>query len=335
MEIIRIHIILAIGLTYLIQIIIHEGGHYLGGTLTGWRLLHLQIFHILLSRKGKGIRISLVPHIACQCVMYPVSISQGALLYTMGGCIMNLIGVVVGLVMMILTGGNLILWLYSWCFTVFGVFLLLLNGRPDTRRICNDKSCFDLIRVDSNTKECHNAQLSIAKPLSEGDTYKDMNRYLVFLCPKLAKNDIQAYQAILEYYYHLDMCNYDKIRSALDKTRDNKSISEEIKRIVQGEYIYSDILMELLSGKGDRKELKENGLNECIQLYRDRGDVHSLRVEAMIEAYLHNIEGDKEGAIDTLNKSIRRIKDMNCMYMGEKVFCISQMDRVLELLMSM
>ena len=290
--------------------------------------------------------------------MYPLSLYTGGLIYTMGGCIVNLLSAITCLVIIITVSMSPVTWLYLWCFTVFGIGLYIMNGVASTKRVCNDKACYNLLKEDEHTRLCHNAQLLIAKDLAHGLTYKEMRKDLICLCQDDAKNDIQAYQAVIEYYYHLDKDNYTKMRNAIKKVHEKESLSKEISDIVEMELYYVLLLSAIKLQVGissDNKTINEVhekaninnkevykkthdcknkcGLNlgaikKSINNHKKDGDIHTHRVMAVYDAYICFVEGNMDKARETLNERIKLMEKANVAYTGEKKFCINELLKV-------
>ena len=128
MKLVIIHLIPAIIICFVIQIILHEIGHLIGGIVSGWKFLCIQIHNIVLHKTNKGLNLKLVKDKGYRCIMYPLSINQNAILYTMGGCIINLLSGILSLILMIIVPLSPIIWLYTWCFLVFGIGMFVMNG---------------------------------------------------------------------------------------------------------------------------------------------------------------------------------------------------------------
>ncbi len=325
-----IHILPAIGASLLIHLIIHEAGHLLGGLLTGWRFLHLQVNHIAVVRHMKGIRFKFLPSINYQCIMYPRTIETGARVYTMSGCWMNMLLAFLGLIGILFRCGDMVLWVYSWCFFVSGIGFYLMNGIPNTKRLCNDKACCRLLKMDSITRQCHNAQLIIAKCLGEGMTYKWIGEELICLSGDLADNDILAYQAVLEYYYHLETGNHERMIHALEMIDLKASISNEVMDIIALERLYSELVISIVNRMNKPIESKKylNDINAYICKHKIGGDVHSFRVKATYDAYECAIRENPECSHRIIDKAITDLMQMPCLYKGEKIFCVNQLIKV-------
>ena len=324
-----IHIIPAIGCGFVLQLILHELGHLISGLFTGWKFLYLQIYRLVFKRVNNKLKLIIVGDIGYKCIMYPKSINNNAMLYTMGGCISNLIFATLGLIAVIIISMSPVMWLYTWSFTAFGIGLLFMNGKASTKRVCNDKACYNLLKMNKHNVMCHNAQLIIAKHLMEGLTYKEIGEELICLSPDIAKNDIQAYQAVLEYYYFLDSNNYLKMGQAINKIRSYGNISREVLEIVEQELMYIRLLCAIILKS---KALHENNSDKLgWNMYKgQRGamDIHTERIKAVYDAYVLFNKGYKDKAIEALNKALKRLEKGSSVYEGERKFCVKQLMEV-------
>lgn len=326
-----INFIPAIGITFLFQLIIHEIGHMLFGFLTGWKIVYIQLFRYALIKNCKGIKLKAVRTSGFQCIMNPKTIEDGALLYTLGGCIMNLIFTVIPLVMMLIKHDNIVFWFYAWCLFMFGVMMLLMNAIPNTKRVCNDMACYLLLN-DRVTKQCHNAQLLIAKRLMDGLTYGKMERELFPLSSEHALNDITAYHVILEYYHMLETEDRkiatEKITSLID-TQCDAPISQGVRNIIGLEFLFKDILIK--SNYHEDAKLDEETYGQDIDAYIDKyfikGDAHSIRVKVAYQAYKAFCKGDTEGAVWSIDRGIEEISALSVIYPGEAIFCVKQLNK--------
>ena len=116
---------------FLLQIILHEAGHWCFGAMTGYRCYSFRIFNlcfVMLDGKVQLRRMSL-PGTGGQCLMSPPDLHDGkmpCLLYNLGGVLMNLLTAVLCLLLSRIAFGWLAAFLIMMC--VAGVCLRLLNG---------------------------------------------------------------------------------------------------------------------------------------------------------------------------------------------------------------
>lgn len=355
-----IHIIPAICISFIVQIVLHELGHMIGGLITGWRLLYIQVHKLVFNREDRRLKIIVAGDIGYRCIMYPVTLTTNALIYTMGGCIINLLSGACGLIIMITAPLSPVMWLYTWCFTVFGIGMYFMNGIASTKRVCNDKACYKLLKADKQTKKCHNGQLLIAKDLVKGLTYSQIRRDIIYICPDVIRDDIQAYQSLLEYYYYLDTKNILKVGQALNKIQSKDNISKDVFDIHEMELNYMILLSALIFHVSDNKNFSYNKdisscivnknciddnlpgeitlnlkeIKKAIKTHEKDGDIHSLRVKAVYRVYECLVTKDKAHGMDIVNKAIEVMNKTNYVYKGEKRFNINQLLWIKELVES-
>ena len=331
--IILIYMIPAAALSFIVHLLLHEIGHLLGGLLTGWKLINLQIYHFALLREKDRMSFRYLPAVNYQCIMYPKSLEADAILYTIGGYRMNLIIALIGL-LLLFTTKKLLIWSFAWCLFGIGLVFYLINGVPNRRRICNDKACYLLIKEKGTTRLCHNVQLMIAKNLNEGMTYQEIGKELLCLNGDKADNDIEVYQAILEYYFHLEANNFIMACKALDKVREDAAYCKEIADIIAIEQLYLELVLRLEGIAAEPIDERKYGcnINHYISEHGATGDVHTARIRAVYKAYECVRLGNINEAITLLNKAGEEIKAMKCLYEGEKIFCIRQVDRIINVI---
>ena len=321
-----LHTAFAVILSYGINIVLHELGHLAGGALTGWRFLYLQIGNIVVLKREE-YQIKRMIERGCQCIMSPKSIHSKAGIYTLGGLAANSLLSMVSFLIMIHADHNIFLLIYSLSFFAAGIALLLLNGIPYTRRICNDMACFVLIKRSSTTSYSHNTQLLVAKKLMEGRTYREINHRLLILPMDIADNDILAYQALLEYYFYLDQDECGKAQQALCKIDQSSRISHNVHKIYRHELLFLQMRMDILKKETMKFETgyDQYEMEEYITQNKTIGDPHSLRVIGLWNAYQYYIVEDFINLIECLDATCNEIDKMNCIYPGERYFCLNQL----------
>ncbi len=326
-KILIINILPSAILPFLVQLLAHEFGHMLAGNLTGWRLVYLQFFRLVLVKENNRVRIKTLPFQSYRCIMYPKSLDRDASLYTLGGIFMNLLFTAAGLMGMIRYFGHPAIWMYALGLSSSGIILLATNGIPCIGRVCNDMASMLMIKNDQASKKVHNYQMTIARQLFEGRTFRQMDRRLLEVRNVRINTDILAYQAVLEYYLHIDEDEYLLAQEALDNIEMSALICKGVRNVINMERFYLNILMNIL-----RKELTSyiNGMpfneTEAFIIKNDsKGDIHSVRVKAAWNAYSYYIEGELDMAIECLDQSLNDMDRMRYLYLGEKLFCMDQL----------
>ncbi len=328
-----INLIPAIALGFLLQLLLHEMGHLLGGLLTGWRLIHIQYFYLVLITENKKLKYKIVKPYDFQCIMYPKKEDCDALLYTLGGCLLNLISSLISIFFIIYNMENPVLLLYIWTFFVSGIILCIANGKPSIKNICNDGACYYLLK-DVTTRQIHNKQFLVAERLHKGVTYHEIGLDLI-MAPTSANNDILIYQLLLEYYYWLDMDNLGKCQCIINKlsNQEDLPISNSLQDLIRLEILCLKILDGLEAGVVKPLELSpQQKLTEFKQLKINTGDAHIERIRTIYQVYECLQLGLHSTAYEILVESKRRMKSLPCLYPGEANFCVRQLDKVTTML---
>lgn len=337
---IAIHLIFSIILSFAVHLLLHETGHMLAGLLTGWKLVYIQLFNLAIVKVKSSYQIKIFKTRNYQCIMMPKNIDTNPFIYTLGGFIANFLSAIACMPIImstIIRCNNILTFLYSWSFLVMGLGFCFMNGIPRIDRICNDMACYRLIKHDSLTRHCHNTQLIAAKLLNEGYTYKQIGEEMLCLHTEKADNDILAYQAILEYYYCLDTEDYTGQISALAKIKDECKLSHSIVSYLSMERIYMVItdkikLWRLLPEDyiayeeyifAEKERIEE--LEKYMKMYYIKGDIHMERIKAVFNAYKELAYGSCERAREKIKNAIDILKNISCVYSGEKEFCIRQL----------
>jgi hypothetical protein len=124
----------SVAVTFVISIILHEGGHWLAGRATGYRLVSFRVGPLMFIPKEKGTEIKSlrIAGTAGQCLMSPPDMAEGRIpvtLYNLGGALANLLTAIVCAVLFSLTSSGLPqLFLASGI--LVSVSLALTNGIP-------------------------------------------------------------------------------------------------------------------------------------------------------------------------------------------------------------
>ena len=117
-------------ITLYMQILLHEGGHWLFGRLSGYRLVSFRILQFTIIREGTKLRIKCfdIAGTGGQCLLSPPdrpAEDVPVFWYNAGGVLMNLMTGAVAFALWMQYGGNL--WLFL---ALFGLFFALANGIP-------------------------------------------------------------------------------------------------------------------------------------------------------------------------------------------------------------
>lgn len=135
-------VFLSIYLVIMVQIIIHEAGHMIGGLLTGYRFLFFRIGSTTLVRTDSGLKIRKlkVPGTGGQCIMVPPEMKDGdypVVIYNLGGGLLNLIVSLISIIIFKTCNLNPAITGLLEIFAIVGIYLGILNLVP-LKAINND-----------------------------------------------------------------------------------------------------------------------------------------------------------------------------------------------------
>ncbi len=135
-----------------LQIIIHEGGHYIFGKLTGYRFVSFRILSLTWKRSSNGTvftKYSLAGT-GGQALMEPPGECGSdfpVVLYNMGGCLLNVITALIFILLAKVFYDLPWLWMFCTMMCAVGIGYALLNGIPLKLGVNNDGlNTLDLVR---------------------------------------------------------------------------------------------------------------------------------------------------------------------------------------------
>ena len=163
---------------FVLQIVLHEGGHLLFGLLSGYRFVSFRIFNWTLIRQEGKFRLKRfgIAGTGGQCLMFPPDKPLEEIpvaLYHWGGVIVNMsVALLAFVVWYVVEDPSPLLVQFLMCFA--GVSLGLLNGIPFKRGITNDAANVRLMRKYPKSKKAMMVQLRVNAYIQEGIRIKDM-----------------------------------------------------------------------------------------------------------------------------------------------------------------
>lgn len=207
---------------FLVAIFIHELGHYIGGRMSGYRLISFRVGSWVLVRWDEGLfwkRYSLHGTLG-QCLMAPPD-SDGdqvpVLLYNLGGPLINLL-----FAPLIFLGLKMDPSWLSLSFFLFGGLNLLLslgNGIPFKGKIISNDgmNAWELYH-SSAAREAFVKQLKLTEGLTRGHRFKDLPEELFHLTSPAEEEN--SFVSMMNYYwalYLLDKGVYREGREILNR----------------------------------------------------------------------------------------------------------------------
>lgn len=196
-------VLLGLWAGFLLQTVIHEGGHLIFGLLTGYHFSSFRVGSLMWLKENGKIRVKClsIAGTGGQCLMTPPPLVDGTMpvfWYHMGGPILNLLtGVVfVGLYLalpripflsvLLIMGG------------LFGIFFALVNGIPIHTKLVENDGCNALSLCSSQAaRESFWMQLKINESSAGGVRLKDMpEEWFVVPADEELGNSLTAAQGV-------------------------------------------------------------------------------------------------------------------------------------------
>ena len=205
-----------------LQFIIHEGGHFIFGRLTGYGFVSFRVGSLTWVKTDEGIkfkRLSLAGT-GGQCLMNPPPWNDGAFpykLYNLGGVILNLISAVVFLVLYLLVRRVPFLSFFCLGACIIGLYLALMNGLP--LRIGGVDNDGNNVLSLSKSKEARWSlwtQLTVAAEQARGKRLIDMpEEYFAMPEGDWQNNPLIATIPVFRENLHMDAHEFDKAEELL------------------------------------------------------------------------------------------------------------------------
>ena len=158
-----------------LHVIIHEAGHLVFGTLSGYKFISFRIFSFIWLKVDGKMRVKryTLAGTSGQCLMAPPDLKDGkmpVLLFNFGGSLMNLLVSLFSLVIFYLTNWKIIL-----LFAVIGLLTAFINGIP-LRVGLIDNDGKNAISLQKNPKAIRAfwVELKVGEMQAKGKRLKDM-----------------------------------------------------------------------------------------------------------------------------------------------------------------
>ena len=167
-------------ISFVVQIVLHETGHLIGGLLTGYKFCSFRIGNLQLQRENGSLRFRRLKLAGTggQCLMTPPEPVDGkipVMLYNLAGPLMNLLTALLALGGYFLSGGGSLGASLVFMFALTGFYLALTNGIPlRLGPIDNDgKNAFSL-RRDPEAMRAFYLQMAVNSRQTAGERLRDM-----------------------------------------------------------------------------------------------------------------------------------------------------------------
>lgn len=299
---------IAIILTFLVHILLHEIGHLIFGLLSGYKFVSFRVGSHILVREDRGFKWKRfnIPGTAGQCLMMPPEIEDGEfpfIIYNLGGVLVNLIVAILAL----LYSKNLQLPYVNLGIAIFisGIFIFITNGIPmKLGGMPNDG--YNTISMIKNRKsrEHFYIQLKINGLLTFGQRPRDisMEEYELDKIEDL-ENPLNVGIKLMEYYGYLDRGDIQKAKDVLD------FLVPYLGRIVpiyRYEINMERIFLELIGNVN--KDFIDNLYGDTLKKYVSR-DNFMLNKKRILIAYELYYNKDKDRALKYFEELKKMAKD--------------------------
>lgn len=164
-------------LAFFLQLILHEGGHLIGGLISGYRFESFRIGGVLLTKIDDKLRLKWMPVAGTggQCLLSPPRCAPEAapyLIYHAAGSAMNILSALLHVPLLFVPGSVRI---YAACMIIVGLYFGILNGVPlRVSGIDNDGMNIRRMKDDPTLRTVVFRQLQINAAHSAGIRLRDM-----------------------------------------------------------------------------------------------------------------------------------------------------------------
>lgn len=279
-------------LSFMIQIIIHEGGHLIFGLITGYKFSSFRIKNLIFIKKKDGIKLKKFSLMGTggQCLMDPPDIKDGSfpcMLYNLGGVLANIIISIISIIFSFTFNDMVYLSASLFMFGILGVVQAIMNGVPmRVSMIDNDGYNALNLRKNIEVKKCFWNQMKINALLSQGQRLKDMPREL-FIVPKEEYMDnplcIAAKVELCSLF--IDKMDFEKAKNLCEEILSNKGILPMHKYAVISEAIFCELIQENRKEKIDEL-YNTNEMDKFLKEFRNYPSI--IRMKYAYELFYNN-----------------------------------------------
>ena len=234
-----IYFIVMMGLSFILQIIIHEGGHLLFGYLKQFKFISFRIGSYVITKESGKLKLSRyhLAGTAGQCLLEPSKPDyKSYIVYLLGGGISNLVFALLFLGIGILSS-DLLLDIFSFSMFALGLLLGLTNLIPLDLGIPNDGYNVYWLMRNSESEKSFYQQLMISKEMAEGKGLNEINEEYFEIYENANLNN------------PLNMCIKTNKASRLifqEKYEDAKRLLERLKLIETSDVFKKSIIQDLV-----------------------------------------------------------------------------------------
>ena len=256
-----------------IQVILHEGGHWVCGLLSGYRFVSFRIFKWTFIRLDGKIRVKRfdVAGTGGQCLLVPPERPTEQIpvvWYNLGGVLANVIVSVLAFLLMSVVDKSLFIHEFLFFLGLVGVFFALMNGIPmNVGGVSNDANNLLMMLKNPKCKRALEIQLRANALLQQGVTPKDMPKeWFEETGEPEYKNPLLLTIHNLKACYLLDRQEWEAAHQAFEEMYLHK---DEIMGLLVKEIACELVFTSLVTNRMERaRELYTDELKKYIEQFR-------------------------------------------------------------------
>lgn len=281
---------LAALIAFLLQTVVHEGGHLVCGLLSGYEFLSFRVGSVMLVKQGDKLvwrRFSL-PGTAGQCLMMPKSEDAPQLLYNLGGGLANL--ALSGLALLLIPlSSHFVVGAFACFLFLWGVVMAATNLIPlRMGGVANDGFNARALKNNEQARRAFLNQLRINGQLAQGVSLKDMPQAWFALPVEPDWDDpLVCSGAYLDIARRQDRGDdLAQIRSQTEELMGRKGLLGLHRNELTCDLVYCELLLD------NRPEERERLYTPEIQKYVKATQTHMPHRHSLLYAWALLADGD-------------------------------------------
>ena len=243
-----LELILLMYIVYMVNVIIHEGGHLIFGLMTGYKFNSFRIFSVILIKQNGKLKIKNISLAGTggQCLMSPPELIDGKMpyvLYNLGGVILNVITSLIFIVIYLISLWKL-LSLAMIMSAIMGFASAVVNGIPmKVGDINNDGYNAVQLGSDKDALKALWVQLKMNGALAEGIGIREMPEEWFESID--GKNDNPMITSIKVFYCNrlMAMHKFEQTKEEIQKVLESNMVLVGVYRyLLICDYIYCELI---------------------------------------------------------------------------------------------
>ncbi|WP_302794150.1 site-2 protease family protein [Eubacterium ventriosum] len=243
-----LELILLMYIVYMVNVIIHEGGHLIFGLMTGYKFNSFRIFSVIFIKQNGKLKIKNISLAGTggQCLMSPPELIDGKMpyvLYNLGGVILNVITSLIFIVIYLISLWKL-LSLAMIMSAIMGFASALVNGIPmKVGDINNDGYNAVQLGRDKDALKALWVQLKMNGALAEGIGIREMPEEWFESID--GKNDNPMITSIKVFYCNrlMEMHKFEQTKEEIKKVLESNMVLVGVYRyLLICDYIYCELI---------------------------------------------------------------------------------------------